>query len=234
MLLILSVGTSSLLGSLSFTVSAQQETAEQFVERVKQAIKNDEWGRAQSGIRRALALNPESPEANLVAAQVYWHEGARSMAIDALNKAIQSQPIFPEAHLLLARCLQQSKKLDDARGEVNLAISQGAPLFPAYRVLAEIDIAKQDYEAAILSLQTAVRYTHEGDTAERTRTQNKIQELREVAERFKRFADLEANQKTADIVRPRLLEAAQTRYTEGARAQKIQGSVLLGILINEN
>ena len=79
-------------GSLLFSLASeavcqqQQETAEQFVERAKKAIKNDEWGRAQSGIRQALALKPESAEANLIAAQVYWHEGARSMAIDSLTK----------------------------------------------------------------------------------------------------------------------------------------------------
>jgi Tfp pilus assembly protein PilF len=96
-------------GSLLFSLASeaicqqQQETAEQFVERAKSAIKNDEWGRAQSGIRHALALKPESAEANFVAAQVYWHEGARSMAIDSLTKAIETQPIFPEAHFLLAQ-----------------------------------------------------------------------------------------------------------------------------------
>ena len=44
-------------------VCRQQETAEQFIERVKKAIKNDEWGRAQSGIGHALALKPDSKKA---------------------------------------------------------------------------------------------------------------------------------------------------------------------------
>ena len=68
-------------GSLLFPLASevvcrQQETAEEFIERVKKSIKNDEWGRAQSGIKQALALKPESAEANLLAAQVYYHEGA--------------------------------------------------------------------------------------------------------------------------------------------------------------
>lgn len=36
------------------TARRQTETAEQFVERVKQAIKNEEWGRARSGLKLAL------------------------------------------------------------------------------------------------------------------------------------------------------------------------------------
>ncbi len=105
------IGGSLLFSLASEAVCQQQETAEQFIERVKKALKNDEWGRAQSGIRQALALKPDSAEANLLAAQVYWHEGARSMAIDSLTKAIESQPIFPEAHFLLAQCLKESHML---------------------------------------------------------------------------------------------------------------------------
>src|SRR5712691_8316752 len=134
------IGGLLLFSLASEAVCQQQETAEQFIERVKKAIKNDEWGRAQSGIRQALALKPESAEANLIAAQVYYHEGARSMAIVSLTKAIETQPIFPEAHFLLAHCLKESNTLEKAREEVNVAMNQGAALYPAYRLLAEIDL----------------------------------------------------------------------------------------------
>src|SRR5207302_1022171 len=125
------------LASVSF---GQQETAEQFVERVKKAIQNEEWGRARSGIRHALALKPASAEANFIAAQVYWHEGERSMALALLEEAIAVQPIYPEAHFLLAQCLVDNGKLGRARDEANIAIAQSTPLFPAYRLLGEIDL----------------------------------------------------------------------------------------------
>ena len=226
-------------GSLLFSVAGdavcqQQETAEQFIERVKKAIKNDEWGRAQSGIRHALALKPESAEANFIAAQVYWHEGARSMAIESLNKAIESQPIFPEAHFLLAQCLKESNTLEKAREEVNVAISQGTPLFSAYRLLAEIDIAKGDFKAAITSLETALRFSPDADSADAARLREQIEQSREFAENLKRFAILEAGQKATDVIRPVLLNLGQPRYTEEARALKIQGTVSMGILVTES
>lgn len=228
------IGGSLFFSLASEAVCRQQETAEQFAERVKKAIKNDEWGRAQSGIKHALALKPESAEANFVAAQVYWHEGARSMAIDSLTKAIETQPIFPEAHFLLAQCLKESDMLEKAREEVNVAMSQGTPLFPAYRLLAEIDIAKGDFDAAIVSLETALRFSPDADGADAARLREQIEQSREFAENLKRFAVLEAGQKAPDIVRPVLLNSPQPRYTEEARALKLQGTVSMGLLVTEN
>ena len=122
-----------------------QETSEQFVDRVKKAIQKEEWGRAKSRIAYALALKPKSAEANFIAAQVYWHEGARWMAMEALEKAIENQPVYPEARLLLAQYLADDDKPDKAREQVNIALAQGISGFSAHRLLAEIDLAKEDF-----------------------------------------------------------------------------------------
>jgi TonB family protein len=228
------IGGCLLFSSQTVPVSAQQETAEQFVERVKTAIRNDEWGRAKSGIQHALGLKPDSPEALFLAAQVYWREGARSMAIDSLNKAINNQPIYPEAHFLLARCLKESGRSEQARGEVQIAMNQGTPLFPAYRLLSEIELASGDFEAAIRSLETALRFATTADAEDIADLQERIQDTSELVEKLKQFAVLETGQKARDIVRPNLLTPAQPRYTEEARALKIQGRVSLGILVTEH
>lgn len=228
------VGGSLLLWLSGEAVGQQQETAEQFVERVKKAITNGEWGRAQSGIRHALALKPESAEANLIAAQVYWHEGARSMAIDSLIKAIETQPIFPEAHFLLAQCLKESGKPEKAREEVNVAMIQGAPLFPAYRLLAELDIEKGDFDAAIAALETALRFSSGADAEDAAQLRDQIEQSREFVAKLKRFAVFEAGQKAPEIVRPFQLNSPQPRYTEEARALRIQGAVSMGLLVTEN
>src|SRR4030095_5186517 len=228
------VGATLLFSSQSVLVCAQQETAEQFVERVTRAIKNDEWGRAKSGIQRALALKPGSPAALFLAAQVYWHEGARSMAIDSLDKALNNQPIYPEAHFLLAQCLKDSGNLNKAREELSTAMNQGTPLFAAYRLLSEIELASGDFDAAIRSLETSLSFSPTGDTEDIAELQGKIQNLREFVEKLKRFALIEAAQKAPDIVRPDLLTPAQPRYSEEARALRIQGRVSLGILVTEH
>lgn len=118
-----SIIAGALLSSLtSAAIRQPQESSEQVVERVKKAIKNEERGRAQSGIRHAPGLKPNSSEAHFLAAQIYLHEGARSMAIESVSRAIETQPVYPEAHLLLARCLVEAGKLEKSREEVNIAI----------------------------------------------------------------------------------------------------------------
>ena len=229
---------SAIVGSLPFSLASvavcqQQETVEQFVERTRNAIKNDEWGRAQSGIKHALALKPASAEANLLAAQVYWHEGARSMAIGALTKAVEIQPIFPEAHFLLAQCLQDDNKVEKAREEANIAISQGAPLFPAYRLLAEIDIGKGDFDAAIASLEIALRISTPASKEDASTLREQVDQSREFVEKLRQFSVLEAGQKASDIIRPFQLSSPQPRYTEEARALKIQGGVSMAVLVAE-
>jgi TonB family protein len=212
----------------------QQETTEQSAARVKKAIQYDESGRAKNGIGHALDVKPKGAEAHFIDAQVYWREGARWMAMEALEKAIENQPVYPEAYLLLAQCLADDDKPDKAREQVNIAIAQGISGFPAYRLLAAIDLAKEDFVAAISSLETALRYATTIDDEEANKVRDQLVGLREFTRQFARFADLRENQKAPDIVRPVLIDFVGPRYTEEARALKIQGSVALVLLITEN
>jgi TonB family protein len=211
----------------------QEETAQQFIERMQSAIADDEWGRAKSGIRRFLALNPDSPDAHFLAGRVYFHEGARSMAIESLEKAIRDQPFFPEAHLLLARCLLEDGRKAKAREEMNTAIAQGTRLFPAYRFLGEIDLAEGKLEAAVSSFEAALRVSESGDEIEAEKLQGQLSRLPQMIENLKRFAVLEAEQNALDIVRPVLLSSATPRYTDEARNQKVQGTISMAIRVNE-
>jgi TonB family protein len=226
--------SASLFLGLAQTAVGQQETAEQLVERVKNAIKKDEWGRAHSGIKHALDLKPQSPEASFIAAQVYWHEGSRSQAIDFLNKAIELQPNFPEAHFLLAQCLKESNKLNEARNEVAIAINQGTDVVSAYYLLSEIDIAKGDFDSATNNLESAIRFSTgaQTDAENASSLREKIARARELVERLKQFSEVEAGQKGPDVTRPELLKPAHPGYTDEARALKIQGEVLIGLLIS--
>jgi len=194
----------ALLFCLADAAVSQQETAEQFVERIKKAIANDEWGRASSGVKHALAISPRLPSALFVAAQVYWYEGARSSAIESLDKAVETQPFFPEAHFLLAQCFKDTGKLEKAREQLDIAISQGTPLFAAYRLLAEIEIAKEDFDAAINALETGVHFSTEADPELAARPREQIDQLRELVDKLKKFAVLQADQKAPDIVQPRV------------------------------
>ena len=218
----------------SEAICRQQETAEQFIERTKKAIENDEWGRAQAGAKQALALNPKSPEALFVAAKVYLHEGAPSMAIESLTKAVDVQPVYPEAHFLLARCLLDAGKSAAAREQANIAIGQGASLFSAYRLLGEIDFAEGKYEAATIPFETALGFAQASDEKESGKLQRDLEDLRRLIENLKRFGAFDAQQKSPDVTRPVPINSPQPRYTEEARRLKLEGSISLVVLVTES
>jgi TonB family protein len=213
--------------------SQEQETSEQVVARVMKAIQREGWRRAKSGIGQAPALKPQSAEENFVAAQVYWGERARQMAIEALEKAIEIRPVYPDAHLLLAQCFADFNP-EKAREHAQIAIAQGVSGFPSYRLLGELEIAKGDVPAAISSLETTLRYSTIIDEEGANRIREQLSMLREFSERFASFAHMEALQKSEDIVGPVLLNNPQPRYTEKARALKIQGWAGMFLLVTEN
>jgi len=225
-----SVLASLLILSLQTLGSPQQETAEQFVERVKKAITNEEWGRVHSGLKHALTLNPKLPEANFIAAQVYWREGAFSTAISYLKTAIEAQPIYPQAHFLLAKCFKEVSNREQAREEATTALSQGVSATEVYCLLAELDIARNDFDAAAASIETASRYFSE--PADGPSVKQRIEENRTLIQRLQEFAKSTVDQNGPDIVRPVMVKCGAPIYTDEARANKIQGQVLLGILVS--
>lgn len=212
----------------------QEETAEQFIERTRRVIVDDEWDRAKTRLRRLLSLKPDSAEAHFMAGQVYMHEGARSMAIESLEKAITDKPVYPEAHFLLARCFLDAGRPVKAREEVNTAISQGTPLFPAYVLVGEIDIAENKLEEAVLSFEAALGVSGTGDEIEAARLRGQLDDLLAMIENLKRFAVLKAAQSSPDIVRPVLLNSVTPHYTAEASDLKIQGVVSMAIHVTEN
>ncbi|HWN98156.1 MAG TPA: TonB family protein [Blastocatellia bacterium] len=228
------IACSLLAAPVTAAIIQQQETAEQFIERTKKAIERDEWDRARSGVRHAVALNPESPEAQFLAAQVYAHEGARSMAIESLEKAIANKPDFPEAHLLLASCLRDAGKTSRAREEVNTAIAQGTPLFPAYVLVGEIDSAENKFEAAAASFEAALRVSESGTQEEAAKLRVQRDNLLDVIEVLKRVAGLEVAQSGPGTIGPVLVNNPVPRYPEEARKLKIQGAVSMFVFITEN
>ncbi|HJQ25796.1 MAG TPA: TonB family protein [Blastocatellia bacterium] len=206
--------------------AAQEETAEMFVERAKKALQNDEWGRVKAAVVHALALKPDLAEAHFLLAQVHEHDGDLNRAMDALGQAVRFQPAYPEAHFMLARLLvHMHVKLQQAREEASTALTQGFSAFAGNALLGEIELAQSRYPEAITYFETALREQIDNEEAA-TRLRRKIAVT-------KRIIQFEAEQDPHVDVRPQPLNNSFPRYSEEARAKKIQGMVLLIALINE-
>ncbi|HSO73735.1 MAG TPA: hypothetical protein VLU47_02775 [Blastocatellia bacterium] len=88
------IALSLLASPAGAAIHQQQETAEQFIERMKRKMPDDKRDEANSRLRRFLSSKPDSAEAHFRAAQVYARKGARSMAIEFVEKASEKQFIF--------------------------------------------------------------------------------------------------------------------------------------------
>lgn len=135
---------------------------------------------------------------------------------------------------MLAQCLKESNKLNEARNEVAIAINQGTDVVSAYYLLSEIDIAKGDFDSATSNLESAIRFSTGAqiDAENASSLREKIARARELVERLKQFSEVEARQKGPDVTRPELLKPVYGGHTDEARALKIQGEVLIGLLIS--
>jgi len=56
-----------------------------------------DWTQAKSALERAIALNPDDPEANYSLGMVYAQQNDTERAYDYLQKALASRPAYPEA-----------------------------------------------------------------------------------------------------------------------------------------
>jgi TonB family protein len=221
----ISINLCALDAPASTPARRQEETAEMFVERVKKAIENDEWSRARAGLKHALALNPNLVEAYFLSARVYEHDGDLQLASLSLEEVIRLQPQYPEAHLLLAQYLFRRGKGERAKEEANIALAQGASRFEGYRLLGDIEFGNSHFENAVTQFEKALAEKAEDDEAAR--------HLRDRINGAKRLIAIGVAQDSAVDVRPMPLNSSQPRYTEQARKEKIQGYVLMAVLVTE-
>lgn len=98
-------------------------------------------------------------------------------------------------------------------------------------MLGQIDLEEDKFEAAVISFETALRLSQTGDEKEAAELQQQLRDLREYMKILPLF---EAEKNAPDVVRPVVLNSPQPRYTEEARALKIQGAVSMAVLLTES
>lgn len=203
----------------------QKETAEDFIQRAKKAIKNSEWDRAGAALKQAVKLNPKAAEAYFLLSEIHEHFGRIDIAIEGLEIAARLQPVYPEAHLMLAQLLLKKWKSEQARKEALTAMAQGAKPIEGYAILGDVAYEQSRFKEAIEHYETALRH-ESSDQEVAKQLQTKIEITRQ-------FAKLIPEQLPDGVVRPKPLNNPYPRYTEEARQLKIQGRVQLAVLVSE-
>src|SRR5262249_6711179 len=125
---------------------------------------NKEYDDARLTLKKVLRMNKESAETNYLLALVYIGRYESEVAADYLQKAMTLQPIYPEAHSLLAKLLCEQRDLKRAKEEVEISIQQGGNLSLLYEIKGDIESSEGQFDTALNSYETALRFLSDKET----------------------------------------------------------------------
>jgi len=108
-------------------------------------------------IRRAIALNPELPEAHKDLATALRKAGQFDEAIAACGQAIALRPDYAEAHNTLANILKDQGRLDEAIAAYRRAIALRGNFAQAYSGLGSALHAQRKLDEAISAQRQAIQ-----------------------------------------------------------------------------
>ncbi len=210
-----------------FCSGEQGQTAEQHIEKAREAIKRNKYKDAEKLLKKALSLKQDSPLANLLLGLVYRNNGKLDEALRQIQEAIKLQPDFPDAHYLLALVYIDKNQLKEAAEEIKLALDQGAQFANIYTMKANLEVRNRKLAEALKSYEKALQLSQPSDEG--------YQKLKDQIEALKNYVEFESIRKkdTATYTRPILKNRPQPLYSSLAREKKVQGSIHAAICVSE-
>ncbi len=113
--------------------------------------------RAETNCRKALALNPENPEALGNLGVVMVRRGEFAEAIDPLARAVASDPKSIDGRMNLAHCLTELNRLPESLEHYREAVRLDPELFGARMSLGQNLLRLDQCDEAVEQLSAAVR-----------------------------------------------------------------------------
>jgi TonB family protein len=201
-------------------------TAEQRVQKAREAIQAERYDDARKELKVALLLDKQSPAANLCLAFVYKQQGKSKDAIKSVQTAIKLQPIYPDAHYLFAQLLSESHDLKRARQEIDLAISQSPSIRDAHVLSGDLYLIQSGYEPALECYEKALALSDPNDDS--------ADMLRQRIAALTNNVEFKSHRNDPSYVIPRQINFPRPVYPEQARHRGTQGKVNMGIVVDEN
>ncbi|WP_298482967.1 tetratricopeptide repeat protein [uncultured Chloroflexus sp.] len=119
-------------------------------------LRNGQLARALAAYQRALALQPQYPEALLGMAQTQYALGHADEALQTVEQAIRQQSNYAEAHLFRGKLLQEAGRFSEARAAYDASISANDRIAESFYRRALLAIRANDYDQAVRDLNRAV------------------------------------------------------------------------------
>lgn len=121
------------------------------------AFERGDWARAAEYFQQSVETDPTAPDLYYWLGEARRRNGQIGAALNAYNQAIRASPAFAPAFLGRARAALagNAPKPEDARKDLQTALTLDPNLAEAYLELAQLELGEERYEAALQNLERA-------------------------------------------------------------------------------
>jgi TonB family protein len=206
------------------------DTAEEHIKKAKQAYEAKNFDLVKDEAKRALKIEKNMPEANLLLALAYRNQGKLKDGFKYVNEAIKYRQGFGEAHYALALLHfdRNDRKQDDlkqAKAELDLAMTQGVRHSNALILKGILEVLTKRFEPALEAYKEALKVIKPTDPD--------LPRLQELVSALEIRAEFVSRKENVSYKRPFPLNSPFPRYTEEARKKRVQGTVNVMIVVTE-
>ena len=159
---------------LFFVYQTQLHSFDFQMAQAETKFSNKVYSEALKYVERALALNPESAEANILEAKIYLKEGNEEAALSILLSVTESHPDSTNAYGELLRLYEKNEEYEKIRELMNGASDSMKAKYQTYVCeLPSVSKAGGSYSEELelrfdIPLGTRVYYTLDGSTPDST------------------------------------------------------------------
>jgi tetratricopeptide (TPR) repeat protein len=230
-----------LISMLTYSASALQKEKETFESLLKhgaELYKDRNYDDAIRELKKARMLNADSAEVKFLLSLAYRGKHQRTEAIEFAEQAIKLQPVYPDAHYVLAVLYYEDYKAEyisnrtasqnsfkQAKENLQTAIKQGAKSANVFELKGLMEFEELNFAAALESYKEALGLA--------TPQFPELKKLRQKAEQLTKLLDFKQQHYSEVDLKPKSLNRPMPNYTERARQDRVQGMVAIFVKVDE-
>lgn len=214
----------------------QSDTVEAHIARAQEAIDKKKYVTAKRELKDAIKLQPNSAPAYSLLAEVEYLEGDISDAVEYAERAIRFQPDYAHAYSLLAILFLRVNDFNKAQEVLDAGLTHNPQYAPLYVARGDCVLAmptsledpkgyNPKFDSAIQFYETALSLASPSDPS--------LQILRERIIGLKNYIEIKTHKGDSSYTDVKALNWPRPNYTKDAERAGIEGTVCVGIIVND-
>ena len=120
------------------------------------SLRKRDLASAESEVRQALSLDPNSIEGHIALARISWMRNDLVRADQEFKAAAELAPLRSAAPLLYADFKARTRAADEAKARLNVITQEAPDFLPAWRLLAQIAFTEEKFNDSLKLLENIV------------------------------------------------------------------------------